>query len=134
MKRLRRRAFVRPVRRPTGEPTLPLINVIFLLLIFVLLTSVIEADPPVPVDLPYSSTSPTPDDPGRVVFLSADGKRASELDILDQEGLQRWVDENEPDLVAVRADRQLSSGELFTLVSDLEAMGVPRIELVVLTP
>jgi len=134
MRRVRRGGLPRPARRPAGEPTLPLINVIFLLLIFVLLTSVIEPDPPVPVELPYSSTSPTPDDPGRVVFLSADGRRASELDILDRDALKAWVADNEPDLVAVRADRRLPAGELFGLVAELETLGVPRIELVVLTP
>lgn len=129
-----RASFQRQAPRQTGEPTLPLINVVFLLLIFVLLTSVIEADPPIPVDLPFSQTSPDATDPGEIVFVSADGREASAVNILDENALAEWVAENEPELVAIRADREVEVGALFGLAQRLEALGVAQIELVVLTP
>lgn len=120
--------------RQTGEPTLPLINVVFLLLIFVLLTSVIEADPPVPVDLPFSRMSPELADEGQVVFLSADGRQAVAMSVLDDQALEQWVAEAEPELVAVRADRLVEVGAVFALADRLQELGVGRVELVILTP
>lgn len=121
-------------RGQTGEPTLPLINVVFLLLIFVLLTSVIEADPPVPVELAFSDTSPLAETTGEVVFLSADGQKASALSVLDDSGIEAWVDENKPEVVAIRADKQTRISVLFRLRDRLQELGVKHIELAVLAP
>ena len=120
-----------PAKRRMGEPTLPLINVVFLLLIFVLLTSVIEPEPPIPVDLAESSTGGQAEGTAALLYVSGDGL-ADETAIMTIEELRGWVERSEPQLVAIRADRSMTAARLFGFVDALEELGVAQIELVVL--
>ncbi|MCB2011903.1 MAG: biopolymer transporter ExbD [Geminicoccaceae bacterium] len=125
----RRRYPALPPRR-TGEPTLPLINVVFLLLIFVLLTSAIEIPGPLTVDLAESRSAEGADPGHPLLFASAD-EMASRTAILSREALRAWVEENRPQTVVLHADRNLTASRLFTLVEDLRRLGVETVELAV---
>ncbi|MEZ5823996.1 MAG: biopolymer transporter ExbD [Geminicoccaceae bacterium] len=132
MGRKRGRSVAAPARR-MGEPTLPLINVVFLLLIFVLLTSVIETPSPVDVELADSHSAGEFDPQTPTLFVSS-GDIASETAILAATDLQAWVEEFEPGTVSLRADRNLSASRLFAHVRELQRLGVENIELVVTRP
>ena len=59
-----------PPRRPRGESIIPMINVVFLLLIFFLLTAQIAPSTPFPLT-PPDSASDIPAEARDVLFISA---------------------------------------------------------------
>lgn len=64
-----------PRRRPRGEAIIPMINVVFLLLVFFLLTA--QLSPPEPFDLtPPDSASDLPTRDRGVLYVSASGELA----------------------------------------------------------
>lgn len=64
-----------PPRRPRGESIIPMINVVFLLLIFFLLTAQIAPSTPFPLT-PPDSASDIPAEARDVLFISATGELA----------------------------------------------------------
>lgn len=64
-----------PPRRPRGETIIPMINVVFLLLIFFLLTAQIAPSTPFPLT-PPDSASDLPAEARDVLFVSATGELA----------------------------------------------------------
>lgn len=62
-----------PPRRPRGESIIPMINVVFLLLIFFLLTAQITQPTPFPLT-PPDSASDIPSQNRDVLYISAEGE------------------------------------------------------------
>lgn len=61
-------------RRPPLEPVLPLINVVFLLLIFFMVAGHLAPPQPVKVTTPHSASATTQDDPEQIMLvLKPDG-------------------------------------------------------------
>lgn len=122
--------FSEPHRRPRQESIVPMINVVFLLLIFFLMTSHLAKPEPFDVTLPDAASEKQPD---------------SELILyVDKTGLLSFNDRNGPAAVAaltaqsdvhsviqMRADGALDSGVAARLLGDLAEAGLSRVELVV---
>lgn len=67
----------RPQTRRRGEAVVPMINVVFLLLVFFMMTSQIA--PPAPIEItPPTATPESPADREATLFLSVDGTPAFE--------------------------------------------------------
>lgn len=64
-----------PSRRPRGEAIIPMINVVFLLLIFFLLTAQIAPAPPFDLT-PPDGVSDIPSEDGGALYVSAHGQLA----------------------------------------------------------
>lgn len=64
-----------PPRKPRGESIIPMINVVFLLLIFFLLTAQISQPTPFPLTPPESESDVRAEDRD-VLFISAEGELA----------------------------------------------------------
>lgn len=88
-------------RRPPLEPVLPLINVVFLLLIFFMLAGQLAKRPPVSVDAPTS--------------LSANGQEARDKLLLVLKPDGQWFAED--------SDEALTEDALTALVADLPEEG-----------
>lgn len=74
---MRPRALIAPVpRRSTREPVVPMINVVFLLLIFFLMTAQIVL--PAPFDVTLPNASGAGDETTPTLYLSAEGEIAFE--------------------------------------------------------
>ncbi|SMX41537.1 ExbD/TolR family protein [Actibacterium lipolyticum] len=138
--------FAPPARRPQGESIIPMINVVFLLLIFFLMTSAIA--PPEPVDVtPPEAASETQADGMFRLFLDADGALAFQetqgadpaLAALgaarDAYCAQNGCDAgaNAPQLL-VRADQSVPAAELAKLLPRLAALGFSNAQLVTALP
>lgn len=116
--------FTPPTRRARGENIVPMINVVFLLLIFFLMTASLEPAPPVEVALPDART-----DPGsmtRKLFVDASGQWAFEgamgeaaRDVLAQERGE----------IVIHADQSLPASALARVLADLAGLGLTRIDL-----
>ncbi len=121
-----------PRRKPRAESIVPMINVVFLLLIFFLMTATIA--PPEPFEVsPPASKADAPADADQPLFVSAEGT----LSWGEATGDQVFFDiasaglGTTPDsLLIIRADRDLPGTELARLLKRLAAVGVNRSQLV----
>lgn len=118
MKRARRR----------GEPVLPLINVVFLLLIFFLIAGQIARPHPAGLTLATIESGAPPAAPGTLA-VARDGRlfwAGAETDPAELAGLAAAV----TDPLRVMPDRDLPAGALMALARALAAAGVAEIRLV----
>ncbi len=125
--------FASPPRRPPREAIVPMINVVFLLLIFFLMTATLT--PPAPLSVtPPAAQGADPQAEGRALLFAADGTLAF------------GTDEGEAALVAalmaalgaptaggpltLRADADLPGAALAALLARLAAGGADEVRLV----
>lgn len=123
----------RRTRRPT-EPVVPLINVVFLLLIFFLLTGTLRS--PGPFDVEPPTTVGGHPEVGRspTVALAPDGRIAiddasvSPGDLV--ETLRARLEGESDRHVLLRADRATPARHVLPLLDELAAAGVESVQLV----
>lgn len=117
-------------RRPRAESIVPMINVVFLLLIFFLMTSRLAQPDPFEVTPPTAALDRAPeaeatlyaDKSGRLSFDGSEGEAA----------LARLASVAAPDaVIQLRADANLEAAKAAALLTQLAAAGLARVELVV---
>lgn len=122
--------FSDPPRKPRTESIVPMINVVFLLLIFFLMTSNLVEPEPFEVAPPRSASDIEPqaermlyvDKTGRISFDGAEGNAA----------LAALAGVSETDsVIQIRADADLEAQKLARLLGELAQAGMIRVELVV---
>lgn len=117
-------------RRPRPpENVVPLINVVFLLLIFFMLTGTLRPPEAAQQELPTTaSESTTATERERpVLVLDAAGRVEHAGRILSQAELRDW---SAAEGLEIRADRKVPARVLLPLLASLEQAGVPRVDLV----
>jgi biopolymer transport protein ExbD len=121
--------FVTPSRRQPPESIVPMINVVFLLLIFFLMTAQIA--PPDPFDLTLPEALEDSEiDGATVLWLAADGTPA----MGGARGDAAWAAlaaMPKETTLTIRADRTLPGVELARLMQRLAGLGLRDIELAV---
>lgn len=122
-----------PRRRDDDENLIPLINIVFLLLIFFMLAGTFARPDRFEV-APPSSLSPTPaQEQQMTVLLSADGRLAIGDQEVDKPELQRLIMDRlsaEPDLqVQLKADQNLAAEKLIDIMESLRAAGLEKLML-----
>ncbi|WP_298971147.1 biopolymer transporter ExbD [uncultured Roseobacter sp.] len=120
-----------PPKRRRVESIVPMINVVFLLLIFFLMTSQL-ATQPFDVTPPEASIE-TDGEAEPVLFLDESGRMS--FDGVEGEAalLSLAARSSEMTIIQLRADARLEATRLARILSDLGAAGLSRVELV-LTP
>lgn len=132
--------FRRPMRKTDSEERiLPLINVVFLLLIFFMLAGRLTAAEPFDVAPPHSAAAGAPeaavaDRPREaVILLAADGRLALDGAPLDVAALQAALGDRlaaTPDLpVHLKADGDAEAAAVVALMERLRDAGVGRLQL-----
>lgn len=123
---MRHRALTLPrSRRSSREPVVPMINVVFLLLIFFLMTAQIV--PPAPFDLDLPRAGGDEDSGQGAIYISADGEIAFETARGDA-ALRQAADTDGP--LRLHADAALPAATLARVLAQLTRLGAARIELV----
>ncbi|WP_372612816.1 ExbD/TolR family protein [Aquicoccus sp.] len=116
-----------PKRRPR-ESVVPMINVVFLLLIFFLMTAQIAPPDPFDLTLPESDAEAAVE--GRhVLYVSADGEMAMG-DSRGEAVFDAMPDLPEGEALMIRADRGVEASQIAALLPRLAAQGVRRVKLV----
>ena len=116
-------------RRRNGENIVPMINVVFLLLIFFLMTAQIAPPEPLEVNPPQSQDGEQTDGTA-ILFLSATGGIAFEA-LRGDEAISRFA-EVEDGLVRVDAD--LPAADLAKTLATLRAFGVADVGIITVSP
>lgn len=121
--------FPDPPRRPSAENIIPMINVVFLLLIFFLMTA--EIAPPEPFAVtPPDAQGQEPQDAGRVLYLGADGTVGFEGLAGEAALAALAVGLGGADTVTLRADAALPAEALAAMLARLAGLGIRQVELV----
>jgi biopolymer transport protein ExbD len=125
--------FVADRRRNDEERILPLINVVFLLLIFFILTGRIVADDPFDIAPPLSSSAGEVEAQDLLVLVGADGRLALDGQVLDAAGLKAAVSERlrvaADTPVWLKADGRAEAAQVVTIMELLRQVGVARLKL-----
>jgi biopolymer transport protein ExbD len=120
--------FGQPARPPRPEAILPMINLVFLLLIFFLIVATLEPRSPVE---PPEAIDAARLEPGAIrIALGADGVtvRDGVIGELALTGLA--ADLSRGAVVAIDADRRAPAAALARLLADLDARGASAVRLV----
>ncbi|WP_414834070.1 ExbD/TolR family protein [Afifella sp. YEN Y35] len=120
-----------PRKSTPGDDLVPLINVVFLLLIFFLLAGTLMPAPSAPVDYVRAGAEPAPSIPANAVYVDAEGLTYFDGEQLRGEALRRRLAVAEPDAgkIPLVLDRGVTMERLKPVFDDLTAAGLAKVEL-----
>lgn len=124
--------FSPPQRKPQGEAIVPMINVVFLLLIFFLMTAQIAPPEPFEVAPPKALKAAGPE-ADQVIYLSDKGVLQFQ-DSLGAAAIAALTPQGTKPTLILRADGAAKGHRLAEVMADLRKAGFDRIELVVQQP
>ena len=120
-------------RRSDDDRILPLINVVFLLLIFFMLAGRLSAGDPFRVDPPASVSADPAEQRDLVVLVGADGRLALDGEVVEQSALSARLKQRLGDggngLVRVKADAAVEALQVVEVMEVLRDAGVERLKL-----
>jgi len=121
--------FSPPRRRRAPEPIVPMINVVFLLLIFFLMSAQIAPPAPFDVTLPESAAGDHTA-PADTLYMDAEGRPAFNEARGDAvlDALAARATPDQP--LQIRADAGMDARALARLLPQLAARGIARVEIV----
>jgi len=129
--------FARSRRRNEDERILPLINVVFLLLIFFMLAGRFSASDPFEVEPPRSVSQGAATERDILVLVSADGRLALDGEIIEAAALGAAVaDRLSPDKTMrlwLKADGSAEATRVVEVMELLRAAGAERLRLLTVT-
>ena len=110
------------------ENIVPMINIVFLLLIFFLITSSLVPRPVEIIERPFGLSDSNVEDPN-YLFITSN----SEIMYLGQTGEIAWdlIKKSEPTTLTIEADRNLAANKLITLLSKLNDMNISHLKMIV---
>ncbi|MFP7673625.1 ExbD/TolR family protein [Marivita sp. S0852] len=114
-------------RRRAREPVVPMINVVFLLLIFFLMTAQIV--PPAPFDMQLATAVGDEDMGQDGLYLNAQGDMAF-ADLRGEAAMRAAVEASADAPLRIFADASLRAATLAGVLADVSALGMRRVELV----
>lgn len=122
-----------PPARRRLEPVVPMINIVFLLLIFVLLSARLDPPAAIEIDLPGADGTVSAPPPSGTLLAAADGRLAfaEARDDAVWAAIATWQAGSDAPLV-LRADAGLDGAGLAGLLGRLAAAGVRQVHLVTL--
>lgn len=122
-----------PRRRSDDDRILPLINIVFLLLIFFMLTGRLVSADPFQVSPPTSTSGKMGETPHLVLLIGAKGKLAVDGAIIEASMLEEAVRarlEVEPATqVRIKADGQTDTAQVVGIMEVLRDAGVQQLQL-----
>lgn len=117
--------------RNADEGIIPLINVVFLLLIFFMLAGKLSQIDPFEVTPPESASESLPDAATLTVLVGADGRIAFDGKPLELDALPAALAEHSQDSAVLRlkADQQAEADRVIEVMESLRAAGIGKLSL-----
>lgn len=120
--------------RRTGDDMLPLVNIVFLLLIFFMLAGAVSTPDPLNVQPPQSMVDAAGDRLPSMLVVGADGRLALGREVFTLEGLapriDAWLAVAPPGFpLTVKADAETEALAIVTLLEALKRQGVTHVRL-----
>ena len=113
------------------ENIVPMINIVFLLLIFFLITSSLVPRPVEIIERPFGLSDSNVEDPN-YLFITG----SSEIIYLNQTGEIAWdlIKKSELTTLTIEADRNLAAKKFISLLNKLNDMNILHLEMIVSDP
>ena len=113
------------------ENIVPMINIVFLLLIFFLITSSLVSRPSEVIERPFGLTDAQVEDPNYLFVTSS-----SKIMYLGESGEIAWklIEESNLNTLTIEADRNLAANKFISLLNRLSNINIPHLEMVVSDP
>ena len=113
------------------ENIVPMINIVFLLLIFFLITSSLVSRPGEIIERPSGLTDAQVEDPNYLFVTSS-----FEIMYLGQSGEIAWnlIEESNLNTLTIEADRNLAANKFISLLKRLSNINIPHLEMIVSDP
>ena len=113
------------------EYIVPMINIVFLLLIFFLITSSLVLRPSEIIERPFGLSDSQVEDPNYLFVTSS-----SEIMYLGQTGELAWdlIKESDLNTLTIEADRNLVANKFISFLNRLSDISIPHLEMVVSDP
>ena len=113
------------------ENIVPMINIVFLLLIFFLITSSLVSRPSEIIERPFGLTDAQVEDPNYLFVTSS-----FEIMYLGESGEIAWnlIEESNLNTLTIEADRNLAANKFISLLNRLSTINIPHLEMVVSDP
>ena len=113
------------------ENIVPMINIVFLLLIFFLITSSLVLRPSEIIERPFGLTDAQVEDPNYLFVTSS-----SEIMYLGESGEIAWnlIEESNLNTLTIEADRNLAANKFISLLNRLSNINIPHLEMIVSDP
>ena len=110
------------------ENIVPMINIVFLLLIFFLITSSLVPRPRETIERPFGLSDSNVQNPN-YLFITSN----SEIMYLGQSGEIAWnlIKDNKLNTLTIEADRNLAANKFISLLNKLNDMNIPKLEMVI---
>ena len=122
--------FAASTSKPGEERVLPLINVVFLLLIFFLLAGRLATTDPFPIEAPRSLGGERIGGHDLVVHIGADGGLAFNGSVVDESRLRNAIAHRANHAtVRIKADGRVEARRVIAVMEVLREAGVERLEL-----
>lgn len=112
----------------------PLVDVVFLLLLFFMLTSHLVQEPAIKIKLPESKTAEAKGDTVKTVMITKNGEiyfmdKRVDLNKL-QMAIKEGVKDIQKDLLRIKADRDADVGTLISVIDEVRLAGVKNYSIV----
>ena len=125
--------FEPPRPRSDEERILPLVNVVFLLLIFFMIAGRLAATDPFQVSPPQSASEGQHEAQELLVLVGADGRLALDGEVMDESAFSSAISDrlasNESTRVRLKADGQAQTTQIIAVMELLRDAGVERLKL-----
>jgi len=112
----------------------PLVDVVFLLLLFFMLTSHLVQEPAIRIKLPESKTAEAKNEAIKTVLITKDGEVYFMNKRINLRNLQMAIKEElkdvEKDFLRIKADRDVSVGILVSVIDEVRISGVKNFSIV----
>ncbi len=112
----------------------PLVDVVFLLLLFFMLTSHLMLEPAIKIKLPESKTAKTEHERVKSIFISKTGeifyldKKVALRDL--QSAIKETIWDIETDFIRIKADKDSNVGILVSVIDEVRLAGVKHYSIV----
>jgi len=123
-------------RQGIEENILPMINVVFLLLIFFMIAGAMYKQDAFAVDPPATRHAAEGEPTAMVVAVAADGRLSLDGELVDEPALlarvREWHRAHPDEILRIKADGRLPADDLMALLERLRGTGVPEVRLLTL--
>jgi biopolymer transport protein ExbD len=111
----------------------PLVDVVFLLLLFFMLTSHLMQEPAIKIKLPESKTAEAQRDAIKTIYISKDGgiyfmDKRVDLNNL-QMAIKEGVKDIQIDFIRIKADRESDVGILVSVIDEVRLSGIKNFSI-----
>ena len=115
--------------RNDDDSILPLINVVFLLLIFFMIAGHLTSADPFAIAPPQSESGADPDADRFLILVSRDGRLALNGEVMTEDALLRALAPDAAGMVRIKADGDVNAVQVIGLMERLRDAGLTQLQL-----